>query len=425
MAWYDRLLSASFRGIGFYVDSSERSVGRNTVVDELNPINKKEEHMPYVSDNGKGLDQFVIEGYVINNKGNKFDYFKARDDLKLALETFGPGQLKHPYWGVLNVVLVGQAKIAETNGEGGIAKFSMTFAKFDNRTTPIRSKSSADHIDNNSQIVADKINSSLTNLYQTGSLFKNVSANAFKNILKDINQNINSIRGIASQVISETNALIASYIAQVDSIIDTPSALYSMVTGVFDSIVSLCETAVESVQGSINGLVQMATGESLIKSMTKSMEFDTDTLGFIPDDQTKNVVLIDSIMKIQMASTAMIVAIETNFESQQEMEEFVTILQDATDTLLDAMGEIEDTDELFAALQDMRGVFVEGVYARITDLKKEKDYNTLDDVMSTLELAYDLYEDLDREEEIITRNRFLIRHPGFVPEGSTVSVLDE
>ena len=47
------------------------------------------------------------------------------------------------------------------------------------------------------------------------------------------------------------------------------------------------------------------------------------------------------------------------------------------------------------------------------------------DVLNTLSLAYDRYEDLNREGEIIERNKELILHPGFIPNGKIIDILSE
>jgi prophage DNA circulation protein len=51
------------------------------------------------------------------------------------------------------------------------------------------------------------------------------------------------------------------------------------------------------------------------------------------------------------------------------------------------------------------------------------DYQVPTDVLPALVLAYNQYKDLDRENEIITRNRTLIPHPGFLPSGDTIELL--
>ncbi|MFH1999959.1 MAG: DNA circulation protein, partial [Planctomycetota bacterium] len=52
------------------------------------------------------------------------------------------------------------------------------------------------------------------------------------------------------------------------------------------------------------------------------------------------------------------------------------------------------------------------------------EYTVPPAVVSSLVLAYDMYEDLDREQEILDRNRN-IHHPGFLPAGEVLEILSE
>ncbi len=54
-----------------------------------------------------------------------------------------------------------------------------------------------------------------------------------------------------------------------------------------------------------------------------------------------------------------------------------------------------------------------------------REFEVSPDTISSLELAYNKYEDLGREEEIISRNIILIKHPGFLPGGETLEILNE
>lgn len=114
---------ASFRGATFFVSDSEASVGRRNVTHQY-PFRDE----VYIEDLGLDIDEFNITGYVVQNLDNAYDYFAERDALITALKEPGPGQLWHPFLGSKLVSLVGKAEISESFGEGGIARFTMTFA---------------------------------------------------------------------------------------------------------------------------------------------------------------------------------------------------------------------------------------------------------------------------------------------------------
>jgi len=131
MAWRDNLVPASFRGVAFHVLSHDYAVGRRNVLHQY-PF--KDE--PYIEDLGADTDEFSIEGYIVANASNEMDYFTQRNSLIAALKKADNGKLIHPYLGEQNVSLIGKARIREVFSEGGIARFSMTFAYAGKREFP-------------------------------------------------------------------------------------------------------------------------------------------------------------------------------------------------------------------------------------------------------------------------------------------------
>ena len=83
------------------------------------------------------------------------------------------------------------------------------------------------------------------------------------------------------------------------------------------------------------------------------------------------------------------------------------------------------TSLLFQLIVQLRADFVKSMYSKFSDLTKEIDYTVSPGVENALVLAYKKYGDLDRDEDIYYRNRLLIRHPGFLPSGEALRILDE
>ena len=117
MSWRDRLAPASFRGVPFYVESSDYTTGRRTVEHEY-PF---KDDAPFTEDMGRSSRSISVDGYVLGE-----DYFTERDALLDALETSGPGELIHPYLGTINVA-VGTVRVRESSKDGGIAFFNIDF----------------------------------------------------------------------------------------------------------------------------------------------------------------------------------------------------------------------------------------------------------------------------------------------------------
>ena len=79
---------------------------------------------------------------------------------------------------------------------------------------------------------------------------------------------------------------------------------------------------------------------------------------------------------------------------------------------------------MFAAVEDLRKIFVQSMYSKSNQISSAIDYEVKAEVISTLQLAYEKYEDLDREDEIQEMN-ISITHPSFIPAGEIIRILDE
>jgi len=78
-------------------------------------------------------------------------------------------------------------------------------------------------------------------------------------------------------------------------------------------------------------------------------------------------------------------------------------------------------DVVYTALQVLRARMHADITGRLSQSARLLEH-TPREPMSCLVLAYDLYEDVDREQEILDRNA--VRHPGFVP-AIPIKVLSE
>lgn len=118
MSWRDQLRPASFRGVAFLVDADKSPAGRRTVLHEY-----PQRDTPYVEDMGRRTRQFSLTAFVIGP-----DCLDKRDALLKALETAGPGELVHPWYGTLKVV-AGDSDVSHAHAEGGVVRFELSFTE--------------------------------------------------------------------------------------------------------------------------------------------------------------------------------------------------------------------------------------------------------------------------------------------------------
>jgi len=114
--WADLLLPASFRGIPFFVDTHEKTGGRNAIGHEI-----PERDNSFSEDMGKRSDGFRITGHVLGDT-----YFFIRDALITAMEKKEPGILIHPYLGLIDVQPA-EYTFSEDTKEGRVARFEINF----------------------------------------------------------------------------------------------------------------------------------------------------------------------------------------------------------------------------------------------------------------------------------------------------------
>ena len=119
MAWRANLVPASFRGVGFQVDSTEAPIaGRRVAVHEYPGRDE-----PFVEDLGRRTKRWTIEAFVVGD-----NYATVRDRLVEACDMPGAGELVHPYLGSLQVACTA-CSLVERTREGRMARFSLEFVE--------------------------------------------------------------------------------------------------------------------------------------------------------------------------------------------------------------------------------------------------------------------------------------------------------
>ncbi|WP_322846098.1 DNA circularization N-terminal domain-containing protein [Pseudomonas sp. B33.4] len=115
MNWRDRLLPASFRGVGFWIDQAKTPVGRKGQLHEY-----PQRDLPYFEDLGQQARIHDVTAFIIGA-----DCLEQRDKLLKALEA-GSGELVHPWLGRLQVK-VGECDMTHTRQDGGLVTITLKF----------------------------------------------------------------------------------------------------------------------------------------------------------------------------------------------------------------------------------------------------------------------------------------------------------
>jgi len=122
--WED-LREASFRGVTFYLVDNEGTSGRRAI-----PRAYPKKEVGWTEDNGAVLTQQQINGLLLGSS-----YQSQLEALLRALNTPGPGELVHPWFGIQKVQ-VGKVTHRLSTQEGGIAYVSFEVSEAGERLFP-------------------------------------------------------------------------------------------------------------------------------------------------------------------------------------------------------------------------------------------------------------------------------------------------
>jgi len=118
-AWIDQLQPASWRGLGFAVDSSVIRRGRRVAVHEY-PFRDD----VWVEDLGRGVRGVAFSGFVVGD-----DCYAQAQALLAASETAGSGELIHPSLGSLTVALASPMEATERKELGRVVEIRFEFVE--------------------------------------------------------------------------------------------------------------------------------------------------------------------------------------------------------------------------------------------------------------------------------------------------------
>lgn len=401
MSWRNRLLPASFRGVPFKVKRADTQVGRRNALHEYP---QRDDAWP--EDMGRLARRFSVEGQVIGE-----NYDQARDRLIDALEAKGPGELVHPYYGRKTVSLVSPVRISESaSDDGGVARFSLEFVEASDNTEPSSRADTRDRVDK----AADEANRAAANDFagKFGVHGKPdfVSASA-----------MDRVRGVVDTMHSVRQAMLSD-MAIVTDYVNAAKALAGGVAGILRAPVDLANRILGLVAG-IRGLA--LAPEAALSGLRKLFGYGNNdaAVRHIPRTtpsriaQANNAVAINTLVQ----RTAVIEAVRASSRMDFTSYDQAIAVRDELGEQIDVLADVAPED-VYRALVTLRVAMVQDIAGRGAD-KARISQATMPSTMPALVVAYRIYGDATRAEEIVVRNAGRIRHPGFVPGGTSLEIL--
>jgi prophage DNA circulation protein len=399
MSWRDNLHPGSFRGVPFSVSATDGEIGRRTVLHEY-----PKRDLPYAEDMGRKAREFTLEALVLGD-----DYMAKRDRLIEALEKSGAGELVHPYRGRLRVAVL-SARLSESTGQGGVARFMLTFIESGENTQPAATTDTAAVVDAAADAAQGMAALDFAELFSIiGSGF--LAADALATILSalaGIRSAANGLLGNADIGPAYLYQLTAAN-NQAETLLTTPGDL---ALSVYDQV-----KAVGHMAGSAPGISALRNLFAWTAPANRDYPLITPPPTPMRAQQAVNRNAITALVRRAAIIEAARAASGASFDSRTDAATLRTELDEQLD---DAA--YTASDSVYRSLNGLRVAMIRHIDAVSLDLKPRVNYLPVS-TQPALVLAYRLYGNATRDADIISRNRS-VRHPGFVRGGIGIEVLE-
>lgn len=397
MEWKERLQTASWRGVEFFIDSHDFTTGRRSVQHEF--PNRDE---PFAEDVGRIGRKFSINGHILGD-----DYFSQRDALIEACEKQGPGVLIHPYLGRRDVQVT-EFSVSEDTQKGRFATITFNFIEAGQAAFPRSLEDKTQEITDLSAVADADAIAEFEDSFDVLGFPSQVLDQAISQVDAAINKledSLSTIQTVAEKV-TEFAFQIRTLKAKINDFIQTPSVLAEQLKSAFDFLSS---AGLTSKDGFDAAKVLLTFGDS----DPLFVKVDNDSTSRV--QANKNTDAVQNYMKRIAITQAAVQGADANFTSVDEAISERQVVNDAVEEQLEVAG-----DDLFQSLRDVSSKFTDAVPDIDADLPEIVNV-TLQDTTPSIVLVHDLFESPDNEQDLIDRNK--IREPGFIIGGSTLEVL--
>lgn len=395
VAEHDKIPGASLDGLPFFVDGDDAGFGRRT---QLHEYPQRDE--PFVEDLGRATREYSLAAFVIGE-----DFAAQRDKLIAIIEKPGARQLVHPYYGQMVVTIKELVRISHRRENGGMCEISFNFVEAGKLSFP----QAKDRTQSMATRAADALSTSsltdFTSKFSVDGFADFVSADALTSLSSVIDT-----AQTAMKYAKNPGALIDLAFDAVD--LGDAGNVGSQLQGMFASASDLFESAMSL--GSIGQASYYGSHASAVLDLFNLLPSHDSSVGATPSRKKliENSNAVNAIVRRQCLVQAAGVAALMPAVVQEDVLDIRNRLGAAVDIEL-----LTAPDELIAPLLDLRS----NTYRDLTD--RSRDSARLEVVKPSLPvsaavLAYDLYDDATRGDEIVTRNG--VPHPAFISDPVTV-----
>jgi hypothetical protein len=393
MGWRDELLEASFGGAKFKVAGEDVEAGRLHAVHRFAGSKSR----PWIEDLGPDGETFTVDAYVLGQ-----DYLDQRRKLlDQCLRPGAAGLLTLPTWSPRYVFCTG-CRIRGSSDEGGFCRFELSFQVLDTNVTIARAvRPKQDAQTNAAAVEAQAAASAEANLEleQAPDIVRDGAAESLRSIGRAI---------VSLDFTAGPEAVVSDVTLAARRLIDDASELATSPA----DLISETLAAVQGIAGAVGNLPKALEAYRVL------FELEIPSLGGgSPNGQARDRNAAATISLARQAAIAGFAktAVDVDWQTRQDAERARAQAIEAIDF------EAESADDLaYGALVQLRAALTSALPPSDEDLPDLVSLKPIGDT-STLAIAYRLYDDAGRDDEIRERNN--LRHPGRISAGSELEVL--
>ncbi len=401
---------ASFRGVEFKVTDRSWSSGRRNHLHEY-----PDKDTPYAEDLGKKAGNYPVTAFVIGD-----DYQNKRDALCKACVEKGPGTLVHPDYGTVTV-LCDSITVRESAGTQRMATIELVFIESGEQSVPETAIDLSGSVTSSATEMAAAAQDSFISEFSLSegvaeltSLVGNI-ADVSTSAIDAIGSGLEYAQDLSGDLTGAMNKLVDAATSaselknSAERFLNTPAELASRLDTVFSVVSSMAGNKPESF--------------ATVRNLTSQSNASANASVANEDARAEKLAMqhIEQLTKQIVAAKEAEIITKIEFNNAEEatsvLESFVADTEE-----IELFSDIEPDNRLMQSLRTTREYVVEYIREIILELPRVRTIRIPEKIPS-LALAYDLYEDLDRADEIVTRNK--IPYPAFVPSGKDLKVLSE
>ena len=432
-------LPASFRGVSFWVESSDLSVGRRTVTHQY-----PQRDEPFTEDLGRAAREYRFSAFVLGD-----DYIEQAKKLREALEKPGAATLVHPEFGEIQVVAQPGASMSFSQSMRRV-NFSLAFVEAGLNAFPTpegasqqASRAAADEVseaaaesfeesltlDDIEDFVQDALNGDLLDALDIISNSEIAKVLDFADRVSDLaNDAISLVRGgpkaFATKLMGALGlSRLATTVAGWQRVGKSLCALADDLRGdddepVYSTVKPKSAEVIESNRKAVYSLCRQAV---LVQAVGVSTLIGTDvdstvaSSSILPDE---GEAVVDSGTGATEVGT---VTSSGSFSSSPTIsyDEMLEARERIVGRLEEEMLDVED-DRVFMALREAATAVSKDLSSRAEEQARLYDYDA-GAVLPSCVTAMELYGDATRAQEIVVRNG--VTNPLFCP--NVLKVLNE